>query len=68
MTATEDIERQIAVAVVVAVKKAPLLMPVQRVVGGVQIEQAETAYTRFVAGWNARGPKARTGAAKEERR
>ena len=32
------------------------------------VEQAETAYTRFVAGWNARGPKARTGAAKEERR
>jgi len=38
MTATEDIERQIAVAVVIAVKKAPLLMPVQRVVGGVQIK------------------------------
>ena len=31
------------------------------------VEQAETAYARFVAGWNARGPKARTGAAKEER-
>jgi len=31
------------------------------------VEQAEAAYTRFVAGWNARGPKARTGAAKEER-
>ena len=31
-------------------------------------EQAETAYARFVAGWNARGPKARTAAAKEERR
>jgi transposase len=32
------------------------------------VEQAETAYARFVAGWNPRGPKARTGAAKEERR
>ena len=32
------------------------------------VEQAETAYTRFVAGWNVKGPKARTGAAKEERR
>ena len=33
------------------------------------VEQAETAYTRFVAGWNPRGPKkARTGAADEERR
>jgi hypothetical protein len=31
------------------------------------IEQAEAAYARFVAGWNASGPKARTGAAKEER-
>jgi transposase len=32
------------------------------------VEQAETAYARFVAGWSQRGPKARTGAAKEERR
>ena len=32
------------------------------------VEQAETAYARFVTGWNPRGPKARTGAAKEERR
>jgi transposase len=30
------------------------------------VEQAETDYARFVAGWNVRGPKARTGAAKEE--
>ncbi len=32
------------------------------------VDQAETAYARFVAGWNPRGPKARTGAATEERR
>ena len=33
------------------------------------VEQAETAYARFVAGWNPRGPKkARTDAAKEARR
>ena len=33
------------------------------------VEQAETAYARFVAGWNPRGPKrARTGAAAEARR
>jgi transposase len=32
------------------------------------VEQAEAAYARFVAGWNPRGPKARTGAATEERR
>jgi transposase len=32
------------------------------------VEQAEAAYARFVAGWKPRGPKARTGAAKEERR
>jgi transposase len=31
------------------------------------VEQAEAAYARFVAGLNASGPKARTGAAKEER-
>ena len=38
MPAREDIERQIAVAVVIAEEEAPLLMPVQRVVGGVQVE------------------------------
>ena len=32
------------------------------------VEQAETAYARFVAGWNPTGPKVRTGAVKEERR
>ena len=33
------------------------------------VEQAETAYARFVTGWNPRGPKqARTGAATEGRR
>ena len=33
------------------------------------VEQAETAYTRFVTGWNPRGPKkVRTGAASEVRR
>ena len=37
MPAREDIERQIAV-VVIAEEEAPLLMPVQRVVGGVQVE------------------------------
>jgi transposase len=32
------------------------------------VEQAETAYARFVSGWNPRGPKqARTGAATEVR-
>jgi transposase len=32
------------------------------------VEQAETAYARFVVGWNPRGPKrVRTGAAIEER-
>ena len=32
------------------------------------VEQAETAYARFVSGWNPRGPKkVRTGAANEER-
>ena len=38
MPAAEDVERQVAVAVVVAVEKAPLLVSVQRHVGGVQVE------------------------------
>jgi hypothetical protein len=38
MTATEYGERQIAVAVVIAVEKTLLLMPVQWVVGGVEVE------------------------------
>ena len=37
-TAAEHVQRQIAVAVVIAVEEAPLLMPVQRIVGGVEIE------------------------------
>lgn len=36
MPAAEHVQRQIAVAVVIAVKEAALLMPVQRVVGGVE--------------------------------
>ena len=32
------------------------------------VEQADAAYARFVAGWNPKGPKVRTDAAKEERR
>src|SRR5215216_6123833 len=35
--ATEDVQRQIAVAIVIAVEEPPLLVPVQRVVGGVEI-------------------------------
>jgi hypothetical protein len=38
MPAAENVQRQVAIAVVVAVKEPPLLMPVQRVVGGVQVE------------------------------
>jgi hypothetical protein len=38
MPAAEHVERQIAVAVVIAVEETPFLMPVQRVVGGVEIE------------------------------
>jgi hypothetical protein len=36
--AAKDVERQIAVAIVVAVEEPPLLVPVDRVVGGVEIE------------------------------
>jgi hypothetical protein len=31
------------------------------------VEQADAAYAQFLPGWNPRKPKARTGAAKEER-
>ena len=38
MAAAEDIERQIAIAVVVAVEEAAFLMAMQRIVGGIEIE------------------------------
>ena len=38
MAAAEHIKRQIAVAVVVTVEETFFLMPVQRIVGGVEIE------------------------------
>src|SRR3954468_14740387 len=38
MTAAEDVERQVTVAVVVAMEEAALLMTVQRIIRGVQIE------------------------------
>ena len=34
----EDVQRQITVAIVIAVEEAPLLMPVQRIIGGVQVQ------------------------------
>ena len=38
MPVAEDVKWQVAVAIVIAVKEAPLLVPVQRVVGGIEIE------------------------------
>ena len=38
MTAAEHVERQIAVAVVIAVEEPPLLLAVQRIVGRIEIE------------------------------
>lgn len=38
VAAAEDVERQVAVGVVVAVEEAAFLMPVQRDVGGVEVE------------------------------
>ena len=38
LIATQDIERWKAVMVVGAVKEAPLLAPVHRIVGGVEVE------------------------------
>src|SRR6516162_4228584 len=34
----EDVERKITVTIIVAVEEAALLVPVQRIVGGIQIE------------------------------
>ena len=38
MPAAEHIERQVAVVVVIAVEETSLLMPMQRVVGSVEVE------------------------------
>ena len=38
MPAAEHVERQVAVAIVVAVEEPPFLMAVQRVVGGVEVD------------------------------
>ena len=38
MPAAEDVQRQVAVAVVVAVEEAPLLMAMQRIVRGIQVQ------------------------------
>src|ERR1700678_1608471 len=38
MAATEDIKRQVAIAVVIAVKEPPLLIAVQRIVGRIEVE------------------------------
>jgi len=38
MPAAEDIQRHVAVAVVVAVEEAPLLPAVQRIVGRIQVQ------------------------------
>jgi hypothetical protein len=37
VTSAEDVQRQIAVAVVIAVKEPPFLMPMQRIVRGIEI-------------------------------
>src|SRR5215469_13533007 len=42
----EDVKRQVAVAIVIAVEEAPLLVPVQRVVGGIEIEDDLPRRTR----------------------
>jgi len=38
MTAAHDIQRQIAVAIVIAVEEPPFLVAVERVVGGIDVE------------------------------
>src|SRR5438477_8063567 len=48
--AAEYVERQIAVIVVVAVKEAPFLVPVQRVVSGVQSLPRRRPGSRVICG------------------
>jgi len=36
--ATEDVQRQVAVAVVVAVKEPPFLMAVQQITSGIEVQ------------------------------
>ena len=38
VAAAEDVERQVAIAVVMAVEEPPLLMPMQRIIRGIEIE------------------------------
>ena len=38
MPAAEDIQRQIAVAIIVAMEEAPFLVPMHRVVGSIEVE------------------------------
>jgi hypothetical protein len=39
--AAEDVQRQIAVTTVIAVKETSLLMAMQRIIGRIQVQQAE---------------------------
>src|SRR6478609_3276340 len=39
MPAAEDVERQVAIAVIIAVEEPSFLMPMQRIIGGVEIER-----------------------------
>jgi hypothetical protein len=48
MTAAEDVERQVAVAIVVAVEEAAFLVAMQRVVGGIEIE--DDLFRRLLVG------------------
>lgn len=47
MPGAEDVDRQVAVAVVLAVEEPAFLMTVQRVIGGVEIEH-DLAWRRVV--------------------
>ena len=38
MGSAEDVQRQITIAVIIAVKEAAFLMAVQRIIGGVEVE------------------------------
>ena len=38
MGSAEDVQRQVTIAVIIAVKEAAFLMAVQRIIGGVEVE------------------------------
>ncbi len=57
MPTAENVKRQIAIAIVIAMKEPPLLMTVQRIVGGIEIEDNMGREASLLAGRDVLGPE-----------